>query len=90
MPAGPVALISGPRAVGAGEEATYLDASSPARDVLGRQWSTSGQVVSQLNPAALMVRFPTAGCYTVTLTAIFPGGSQSASMTVAVGGATCP
>ena len=94
-PSGPAAAISGASSAPVvGATLTFIDTSRPAGDVQDRVWRVSapGVIVDQSNPAAISARFPTAGCYTVSLTVSFKAQPKifSASVPVAVGSATCP
>jgi hypothetical protein len=66
-----------------------VDASSPGADVQQRAWSASApaSVIDQSNAAAIVVKFPDAGCYDVSLAVSFRGqpSAFSTSQTVAVG-----
>jgi hypothetical protein len=92
-PSGPGAAIAGGNSGSAGETLTFIDASRPAGDIQARVWSVSGpgKEVQQSNPAAFIVRFPSVGCYTVSLTVSIRGQGRTftASMPVAIGGVTC-
>jgi pimeloyl-ACP methyl ester carboxylesterase/outer membrane biosynthesis protein TonB len=88
-PAGPVARLSGPDRLEPGQSGTFVDASSPGADVQQRAWSASApaSVIDQSNAAAIVVKFPDAGCYDVSLAVSFRGqpSAFSTSQTVAVG-----
>ena len=73
-----------------GLSAGFGAAPSPL-DFLNITWSASGgALLSPASGSITTVTFPGSGCYTVTATALFPGGaSASASQPVAVSGATC-
>lgn len=90
-PSGPTAEISAPSSAAVGDTVTFLDRSTPRAAVLTVKWATSGGTLSTLNGAAAQVTFPSAGCYTVTLTAYFaaPTGAKSTSRNISVGGASC-
>ncbi len=87
-PSGPYAAISGPATAEVGETAVFYDASAPLSDVLKQTWTTPSGTVSWV--AGVSVSFPSPGCYTVSLTALFKdGSSQTASHAVSVGGVSC-
>ncbi len=87
-PAGPYAAISGPTTAEGGETAVFYDASAPHTEVLTRTWSTPSGTVPHV--AGVSVTFPSPGCYTVSLTALFRDGtSQAAALAVSVGGVAC-
>jgi len=87
-PAGAYAAISGPATAAAGETVIFADASSPAAQIQTWTWVTPAGTTRHV--PAVSARFTTPGCYTVSLTTLFKDGqSRSASLTVAVGGATC-
>jgi hypothetical protein len=87
-PTGPYAAISGPTAAEVGEPAVFYDASAPHDEVLKQTWTTPTGTVSWV--AGVSVSFPSPGCYTVALTALFKDGtSQTASHAVSVGGVSC-
>ena len=95
-PSGPRAVVSsrdGNKA-SPGGTLTFTDASSPAGGVLQESWTVSAgaSVVDGTNTAAIVVRFPNAGCYTVSLTVTFRNhpGTMSSSQVVTVGdGLSC-
>ena len=91
---GPAAGISGASSAPVGATLTFVDASRPPGDVQNRAWGVSapGVIVNLSNPAALIAKFPTAGCYTISLKVSIKGQPApfTASMAVAVGTATCP
>ena len=58
-------------------------------EALTRNWSASNGATAA-HSAAFSVTFNAAGCHTVTVTAIFPGGAtRTATQTVAVGVEAC-
>lgn len=88
-PQGPYAAISGPAALAAGATGTYLDISQPAH--VRSDWTYLGKVTP--HQPGVTITFPSApGCYPVTLTVYFasPPATKTATLNVAVGGATCP
>lgn len=90
-PSGPRALVSSRDGTHTtpGGTLTFTDASSPVSDVLQESWGLSpgAVMVDGTNTAAIVVRFPTAGCYTVSLTVGFRGvpGTMTSSQVVTVG-----
>ena len=92
-PTGPYALISGPGSGAPGEILTFFDESRPPEDVQQHVWSAGGAatIVDASNPAAVRIKFPAAGCYTVSLTVSMRGRSSTftASERVTIGDAIC-
>ncbi|MGH2633770.1 MAG: hypothetical protein ACRDG3_10210, partial [Tepidiformaceae bacterium] len=90
-PSGPRALVSSRDGThtSPGGTLTFTDASSPVDDVQQESWSLSpgATMVDGTNTAAVVVNFPTAGCYTVSLTVTFRSrpGTMSSSQVVTVG-----
>ncbi len=86
-PAGPTVSISGPTSGQPGALLTFSASEIPA--AITRTWSASNGT-SAAHTSAFTVTFVGAGCHTVTLTGIFPGGvTRTATRTVAVGVASC-
>ena len=82
---GPRAAISGPAAAAVGETVVLYDASSPA--TLTRKWAYPGGASVE---AGVSFTPQTAACYTVTMTAYFPGGQVlSTAKSISVGGVAC-
>jgi len=93
-PAGPFARIAGGATrTSAGSTLTFADGSQPASELQREVWSVGAgaEIVDRSNPAAIRVSFPSAGCYSVSLTVTFQGRPQpyAASMVVAVGSVSC-
>jgi hypothetical protein len=71
-----------------GVAVVFSDASSPSADVLKRTWNTPSGTVP--HEPGISLKFPSPGCYAITLTTLFKDGqSRTASTNIAVGGATC-
>lgn len=88
-PAGPIAAIAGPSSVALGGTAIFTNAASPAAEVLRVTWSVPND--ADPNEQAAAVTFTEDGCYAIGMTAYFISGvTQTATMTVAAGNATCP
>ncbi|MEO9256188.1 MAG: hypothetical protein ABI305_11635, partial [Tepidiformaceae bacterium] len=89
---GPSAGVSGPIRVEVGQSGTFIDSSSPSVDVQQRAWSVTAPatVIDQSNAAAIVVKFPDAGCYYISLSVSFKNqpSAFSASQPVAVGANT--
>jgi Tfp pilus assembly protein PilZ len=69
-----------------GESATYFDASRPVP--LRVTWVTPSGTVRDVH--GVTVTFPSEGCFSVTMEAVFPDGvTRTAVVNVAVGDATC-
>lgn len=83
-PAGPHAAISGPSTAAVGQAIVLYDASSPG--AFNRRWTYPGGTSIE---AGVSFTPPSPGCYTVSMTAYFPSGAQTASTVIAVGGVTC-
>lgn len=85
-PAGPYAAIAGPVRVEAGASATYYDASNPTP--LRVTWMTPSGTFRDVH--GVTVTFPAAGCYGITMEAIFADGvTRTAVLNVAAGEASC-
>ncbi|GIW18269.1 MAG: hypothetical protein KatS3mg064_1426 [Tepidiforma sp.] len=85
-PAGPYAAIAGPVRVEAGASATYYDVSNPTP--LRVTWVTPSGTFRDVH--GVTVTFPAAGCYGITMEAIFADGvTRTAVLNVAAGDATC-
>lgn len=89
---GPAAVVRGPERVEVGQSGTFVDGSSPGTDVQQRAWSVSAPatVIDQSNAAVIVVKFPNAGCYYISLSVSFKNQPSvfSASQPVAVGANT--
>lgn len=67
-----------------GQAIVLYDASSPG--AFNRRWTYPGGTSIE---AGVSFTPPSPGCYTVSMTAYFPSGAQTASTVIAVGGVTC-
>ena len=90
-PSGPRASISGPGAASVGSPASFVGSSSGGTVFGQPRWTASNGTVATANLFAPVITFTQAGCQTVTVSFFFAGGAQTqtASMLVPVGGATC-
>jgi pimeloyl-ACP methyl ester carboxylesterase len=87
-PPGPHVSISGAGSAPVGGLVSLLAVASP-EPVTVQWYPNGGTIVNGSNQAAVTMSFPSAGCYTVQAVAVYAGGNQTASHTVAVGGASC-
>ncbi|MEX0782197.1 MAG: alpha/beta fold hydrolase [Dehalococcoidia bacterium] len=85
-PSGPWVAIGGPASGEAGEPLTF--GSSESEGAYRRDWSASNGAAAA-HAASFTVSFASPGCYSVTLTALFPSGAQSSTQVVAVGVESC-
>ncbi len=88
-PSAPFASFTGPSKVDPGATATFIDASSQGH--FDQNWSASNGASSR-HTGAFTVTFGAPGCYSITISAVFPAptGPISATRTIAVGEADCP
>ena len=86
-PSGPWVRISGPAAAAVGEPITF--SASESVGALRRDWSASNGAAAA-HTSWFTVTFATAGCHSVTVTALFPSGSTASTQVVAVGVESCP
>jgi pimeloyl-ACP methyl ester carboxylesterase len=85
-PTGPWVTISGPATAGPGDVVSF--ASVESNGAIRRDWSASNGA-TLAHAASFATSFDAPGCYSVTVTALFPSGPVSTTQTVAVGGASC-
>ena len=85
----PAVGINGPSAAAVGQVATF--SPSFATEPLTWDWSSSGSGGAKGPQISYSTSWPAPGCYGVSLTARYRDNTtRSASVSVAVGGATCP
>lgn len=90
-PAGLHVTVSGPATAAVGQAVTFTAGFSgtfPSDTVYA--WSApGGQPPSRNATGTFTTTFNAAGCYAVTITAVYSGGQQSATARIAVGGVSC-
>nr|HMS60481.1 hypothetical protein [Tepidiformaceae bacterium] len=85
----PAVGINGPSAAAVGQVVTF--SPSFATEPLTWDWSSSGSGGAKGPQISYSTSWPAPGCYGVSLTARYRDNTtRSASVSVAVGGATCP
>ncbi|MGH2607779.1 MAG: PKD domain-containing protein, partial [Tepidiformaceae bacterium] len=85
-PSGPWVQVSGPTTAEVGEAVTFSASHSP--DAIRLDWAASNGTSAPIVPA-FTVTFGTAGCHSVTVTALFPEGARASTQVVAVGVESC-
>jgi len=87
----PAVGINGPSAAAVGQVATFVVGFGTAAPTFTYEWASDGNGGTKRGVPTYETAWSSRGCHSVSLTVFFADGSiKSASMSVAVGGATCP